>query len=236
MIAQGADIIDVGAESTRPGSLSVPADQQQERLAEILPGISKLGVPVSIDTSSATLARWALDVGASIINDISAGRADPALLPLAAKARAPIVLMHMQGEPRTMQAAPTYVDVVEEVYEFLAERLEAAEQTGHRPPALHRRSGHRLRQDHGAQPVAPGGGGRVYQTGRTRADWGLAQALHRHDHRRGRALRALGGSLAAACAAYMEGATIFRVHDVAATRQALDVLDVLGKAGRQKKP
>jgi dihydropteroate synthase len=131
MTAAGADLIDLGGESTRPGSQRVPAEEQLRRLIPVLDRLAGRAVaPISIDTTLAAVAEAALDRGAWMINDISAGRDDPAMLPLAARRKAPIVLMHMQGQPRTMQDAPAYADVVKEVADFFRERLSAAEAAG----------------------------------------------------------------------------------------------------------
>jgi dihydropteroate synthase len=131
MAAEGAHIIDVGGESTRPGAEAIPAD---EELARVIPVIEQLrgAVPVfiSIDTSKAAVARGALDAGATIINDVTAGRANPEMLALAADRKAGIVLMHMQGTPRTMQAAPRYDDVVREVAYFFRQQYERALECG----------------------------------------------------------------------------------------------------------
>lgn len=131
MCDQGADIIDIGAESTRPGSGRVPADQQIERVLPVLQAIGgRLPAALSIDTTRAAVAKVALDQGTSIVNDISAGRDDPELLPLVASHGAAVILMHMQGDPATMQAAPQYRDVVAEVADFLRQRHAAAEEAG----------------------------------------------------------------------------------------------------------
>jgi dihydropteroate synthase len=127
----GADIVDIGGESTRPGSDAVPAD---EEIARVLPVIARLAderpaLAISIDTRKAEVAAAALDGGAVIVNDVSAGR-DPGMLPLVAERGAAIVLMHLKGEPETMQEAPAYDDVVSEVRAHLGERIEAAERSG----------------------------------------------------------------------------------------------------------
>ncbi|HMJ05305.1 MAG TPA: dihydropteroate synthase, partial [Chthoniobacterales bacterium] len=123
MAADGAQIIDVGGESTRPGAAAVSADDE---LARVLPVIAKLRettpVFISIDTSKAAVARAALEAGASIINDVSGGRADPEMMPLVAKSGAGLIIMHMHGTPRTMQAAPHYDDVVREVADFFRQQ------------------------------------------------------------------------------------------------------------------
>jgi len=131
MAGEGADIIDVGGESTRPGAEPVPEEEQVRRVVPVIEAIARrLETPISIDTSRAAVARRALDAGAQIINDVTALRDDPMMAPLAAERGAPVVLMHMKGTPRTMQIDPTYEDVVREVVSFLHERIEAAVSQG----------------------------------------------------------------------------------------------------------
>ena len=129
--AEGAQIIDLGGESTRPGSDAVSVE---EELARVIPVIEQLreqsDVFISIDTSKASVAREALQAGASIINDVTGGSADPQMLPLAAESGAALIIMHMQGTPRTMQAAPRYDDVVREVANFFRQQYERALQCG----------------------------------------------------------------------------------------------------------
>jgi dihydropteroate synthase len=131
LAAQGADLLDVGGESTRPGATDVPERVELER---VLPVVEELatsaGVPVSIDTRKAAVAAAALAAGATMVNDVSAGRHDPDLLGVAAEAKVPLVLMHLLGTPATMQDDPRYDDVVAEVEGFLAERCQAAEAAG----------------------------------------------------------------------------------------------------------
>lgn len=128
----GADWIDCGAESTRPGADPVPADEQIRRLTPVFDAVAALGdrVIFSVDTTRAAVAEAALDAGFQVVNDVSAGRDDPGLLPLVSRRRKSLVLMHMQGTPRTMQAAPKYADVTNEVVAFLRERLAAAVEVG----------------------------------------------------------------------------------------------------------
>ncbi len=123
LVAAGADLIDVGGESTRPGAAAVDAATEMARVVPVVAALASDGVVVSIDTTKAVVAEAALDAGASIVNDVSAGRFDPDLLPLVVERDVPYVLMHMQGTPRTMQAAPVYDDVVADVAAFLADRL-----------------------------------------------------------------------------------------------------------------
>ncbi len=130
MAGEGAAVIDVGGQSTRPGSRPVCADEQIKRVAPVIKGLSeKSDAPISVDTSDFEVARAALDAGAVMINDISA-LSDARMAKLAAERGVPVVLMHMQGTPATMQAEPHYGDVVEEVLEFLVSRAGRAEQFG----------------------------------------------------------------------------------------------------------
>ncbi len=137
LAADGADIIDLGGESTRPDAPEVSAE---EELARLLPVLDRLPpnerVMLSIDTAKAKVARAALERGAVIINDVTAGRADPGMFPLAAERGAGIILMHMQGSPRTMQAAPHYEDVVAEVAEFFRQQYARAIESGIDPMTI----------------------------------------------------------------------------------------------------
>lgn len=133
MLAEGADIIDIGGESTRPGSEPVAADEQIRRVAPVITAIRQevsADIPISIDTTLSEVARAALKAGADIINDISAGRDDEAILALAAETDAPIILMHSQGAPKTMQDKPYYDDVVREVLAALHRQIDAALKAG----------------------------------------------------------------------------------------------------------
>ncbi len=135
--AQGADILDIGGESTRPFAEPVGLDEELER---VIPAIEKIRaecvVPVSIDTSKAAVAEAALDAGADIINDVTALRGDSAMGPLAARRGVPVVLMHMKGSPGDMQVDPFYHDVVKEITEFFVERLHTAEKFGINPEQI----------------------------------------------------------------------------------------------------
>lgn len=134
MAAAGADLIDIGGESSRPGSRPVDPDEQIRRVTPVIRALRSLGsgypIALSIDTTQAAVAAAALDAGADLVNDISAGRDDPALLPLIARRRVPIILMHMQGTPATMQLNPTYSDVIGEVVAFLGDRIRCAQSIG----------------------------------------------------------------------------------------------------------
>lgn len=233
MIDQGADILDIGAESTRPGSADVSPEQQISRLREILPGITGLGAVVSIDTASAKVAEFALDAGAAIINDVSAGRGDPDMLPLAAGRNAPVILMHMLGEPRTMQGAPRYQDVVAEVRDFLSARLDAAQAAGVGRSRCIVDPGigfgklleHNLALLSGIDqllsldcPVLVGPSRKRFIGEIT----GQADTAER-----------LAGTLAACLAAWRRGATILRVHDVRPLADALKVAEAIAGAARR---
>jgi len=131
LAASGADILDIGGESTRPFADPVPLEEELRRVIPVIDTLSReLVLPISIDTYKAPVARAALEAGASIINDISALRFDPEMAPLAAAHRAPVVLMHMQGTPKDMQAHPHYDDLLGEVKAFFQERLEYAVSQG----------------------------------------------------------------------------------------------------------
>jgi dihydropteroate synthase len=130
MVEEGADLLDVGGESTRPGSDSVSVDEEVGRVVPVVKRlVAEVDVPISIDTRKAEVAAAALDAGATIVNDVSAGR-DPGMFPVARDTGAGLVLMHMLGEPKTMQDEPHYEDVVRDVHDYLRERIEAAEAAG----------------------------------------------------------------------------------------------------------
>ena len=130
MVQQGAAIIDIGAESTRPGSAQVSADEQIARVISVIKKLSQqIDIPISIDTTRSVVAEAAINAGAAIINDITA-LADEAMMRLAARSQVPVILMHMQGRPQMMQADPSYDDVVAEVLKYLTGRAKAAEAAG----------------------------------------------------------------------------------------------------------
>jgi dihydropteroate synthase len=135
--AEGADIIDVGGESTRPGAEPVSLKEELQRVLPVIEKLrAKIDIPISIDTSKSEVAEAALNAGALIINDVTAGRADEKMLPLAATQHAALVLMHMQGEPRTMQKNPRYHNVVREVADFFRQQYTCALECGVDPMRL----------------------------------------------------------------------------------------------------
>jgi dihydropteroate synthase len=134
MAEQGADILDIGAESSRPGAVPIDEEEERRRLIPIVRAVCRrVSIPVSIDTTKASVAEQALDAGAVMINDISALRFDARMGAVVAKSDAGLILMHMQGHPQTMQHAAQYADVVEEVRRFLMTRVEAAREMGIAP-------------------------------------------------------------------------------------------------------
>ncbi len=227
---EGADLLDLGAASSRPGAEPVPEAEERARLLPVLHALRpRTGLPLTVDTSRAATARLALDAGADGLNDITAGRDDPALLPLAARSGCGLVLMHMQGEPRTMQHAPGYADAAAEVGRFLADRVAAARAAGVAAdriavdPGLG--FGKRLADNLALlAALREIGGGRPLLLGASRKSF-IAHLTGAPVEER------LPGSLAALAAAFLAGATVVRVHDVAASRQFLTVLAAIAAAG-----
>jgi dihydropteroate synthase len=219
MIEAGAALVDVGGESTRPGSAGVSAE---EELARVVPVLERLGgeLPVSIDTSKATVARAALERGAILVNDVTALRGDPELAGVVADSGAYLCLMHMQGEPRTMQQEPRYEDVAAEVAAFLEERLAFATSAG-------------VAEERICLDPGIGFGKTVEHNLELVRRLDVLLALGRPvvvGFSRKSSLRTLTGSddllaasVAAAVAAFERGATILRVHDVKPTVDALTV-------------
>jgi dihydropteroate synthase len=231
LVAEGADLLDVGGESTRPGATDVPEAVELERVLPVVEELARTAeVPVSIDTRKAAVAAAALAAGATMVNDVSAGRHDPDLLGVAADAKVPLVLMHMLGTPATMQDDPRYDDVVAEVEAFLAERCRAAEAAG---------------VDHQALVVDPGiGFGK-----RDQDNYALLDQLARFTRlghpvmvgtsRKGFIGRALDspadqrveGTAATVVWAVERGARIVRVHDVAPMVRAVRMTEAMLRWG-----
>jgi len=231
MLAAGADILDVGGESTRPGAKSISIDEEISRVLPVIEGLAGMGALVSIDTRRAPVMRAAIDAGAGIVNDVTALTGDKDSLNVAADSGLPVILMHMQGDPGTMQDHPQYDDAAKDVYHYLADRIQACEAAG---------------IDRGRIAVDPGIG-----FGKTLAhnldilgrlslydDLGVPVMLGASrksfigkisagDDPKDR----LGGSIAACVTAYSQGVRLFRVHDVAETRQALAVFQAINEAG-----
>ena len=223
MRAEGAAIVDIGGESTRPGSAGVSLDEELRRVAPVLEGLAG-EVPVSIDTAKAEVARRALALGAELVNDVTALRGDPELGDVVAESGAYLCLMHMRGEPRTMQVDPTYEEVASEVAAFLEERLRFAVDLGvpEERICLDPGIGFGKTVAHNFELIARLDVllalGRPVLVGFSRKS-SLGRVLGDTSATTG----PLSASLAAAVAAYERGATILRVHDVKEHVEALTV-------------
>jgi dihydropteroate synthase len=221
MLSQGAAIVDIGGESTRPGSEGVSADEELRRVVPVLERLQG-EVPVSIDTSKAEVARIAIGLGAELVNDVTALRGDPELAEVVAESGAYLCLMHMQGEPRTMQADPRYDDVVSEVAAFLEDRLRAAVAAGipEERVCLDPGIGFGKTVEHNFELVRRldelAALGRPVLIGISRKS-SLGKLLGDPNATTG----SVAASVGAAVAAYERGATILRVHDVRVHVEAL---------------
>jgi len=232
LAAEGADLLDLGAESTRPGSASVPPEEQWRRLEPVLAGLACVPVTRSVDTRCAAVAERALSAGCRVVNDVSA-LSDPAMAGVAARAGAGLVLMHMRGTPETMQRETAYADVVAEVAGYLHERMAVAEAAGVARECL---------------AIDPGIGfgksaqgslellaripeltalGRPVLVGASRKSF-----LARITGDEGEPAERVPASLAAAAVATWQGAHILRVHDVAATLRAVKLASAARRAAR----
>jgi dihydropteroate synthase len=229
MKEEGAAIVDVGGESTRPGSQGVSLDEELRRVVPVLEPLRD-EVPLSIDTAKAGVARRALELGAEMVNDVTALRGDAAMAEIVAESGAYLCLMHMQGEPRTMQRAPAYDDVVSEIAAFLEQRLRFAVDAG-------------VAEERICLDPGIGFGKTVGQNFELVRRLNEIAALGRpvvvgfsHKSSLGRVLGdpdastgPLSASLAAAVTAYERGATILRVHDVRETVEALTVAQAVAR-------
>ena len=225
LVAQGAQIVDVGGESTRPGAEPVTAEEELGRVRAVVEGLAAAGTgaQISIDTSKALVARAALDAGASLVNDVTALRGDPQMAALVADSGAECCLTHMRGEPRTMQRDPRYDDVVDEVKAFLASRLELAVREGVREERVlldpgigfGKRDEHNLALIRRLDEIVALGRPVVIGTSRKGFIGRVAGAPGGADR--------LAGTLATNVLALERGASVFRVHDVAPAREALAV-------------
>ena len=234
MIAEGAEIIDMGAESTRPGSLPVPADIQIQRIIPILSYFKEKypEVTFSVDTQKATVAEKAIEFGASIINDISALRTDPALADLlSAHPKVKVILMHMQGTPYTMQLNPVYQDVLQEIKDFFQERIDFCLTKGilKENIMLDPGIGFGKNLEHNLTILA---------NLKTFKEFGLPLVVGASRKSfidkisPSSPSQRLGGCLAAALVSACEGINILRVHDVLLHKQFFEVLTVIAKAKR----
>jgi dihydropteroate synthase len=227
MAEQGADIIDVGGESSRPGSDAVSLDEELRRVLPVIEGLtSRLEIPVSVDTYKAQVAEQAIEAGAQMINDISGLRFDPQMSAVAARYDTPLIIMHIKGSPKTMQQAPLYDDVMGEIIAYLREGIERAEQAGVDP--------HQVVVDPGI-----GFGKRIQDNlvvlnrlddltilerpiliGTSRKSFIGAVLKQEVDQR-------MIGTLATVAVSALKGAHIVRVHDVPPSRQTIDMVDAI---------
>ena len=233
MVDEGADILDIGGESSRPGSHPVSLEEELQR---VVPIVAKLAghvpVPISVDTTKAAVARQCLDLGAAIINDISALRHDPAMAAVVKGYGAGLILMHMRGVPATMQLSPSYTDVIEDVYDFLRSRIEAAVDCG-------------IERERIAVDPGIGFGKRLQDNlavlGQLSSLVGLGQPIVIGPSRKGflgalldrPVLEREWGTGAAVAAAVLNGAHVVRVHAVAQMRDVVRVSQAIRAAGQR---
>ena len=233
MLEEGAEIIDVGGESTRPGSDPVSREEEARRVIPVVREIlaERPEAIVSIDTYRSETAGPALEAGVRIVNDVTALRGDPRMARVVAEARCPVILMHMLGEPKTMQHAPRYDDVVREVRDFLAERAEHAIAEGVEPEKIIIDPGigfgktldHNLALLYHLDALVELGFPVLVGTSRKSFIGKITGGEEARDR--------VFGTVAANVIAYERGATIFRVHDVRANREALAVAQAILNAG-----
>lgn len=229
-VQAGADILDIGGESTQPGAAAVSSEEELERVIPVIQGLRQQGleIPISIDTTKALVAKAAIEAGANIVNDVSGGIFDPEMLKTVAVLGVPIALMHMRGTPATMQQLTDYQDLITEVGDFLADRVQVAVDCGISRSNI---------------IIDPGiGFAKTYQqnidllknlpilrqrlqlpllVGVSRKSF-IGQILEQHDPQ-----QRIWGTAAACCAAIANGADILRVHDVAAMHDVRRVADAL---------
>lgn len=230
MIDDGADLIDIGGESTRPGAARTGVDEQIARVVPVLRACRELPVTFSIDTTRAAVARAAMDAGASVVNDVSAGRDDPDMIGLVARSRCPVILMHMRGQPATMQADPVYDNVTANVAAFLKERARAFEAAGVAP--------HRILIDPGIgfgktldhnlallrELAALTSTPYLVVVGTSRKGF-IGKLLNRPDP-----ADRVFGTAASVAWAVAHGAAIVRVHDVGAMKDVVTLIDAIRNA------
>jgi dihydropteroate synthase len=232
MLAEGAAMIDIGAESTRPGAAAVAVDEELRRIVPVLEEL--VGAPLSIDTSKAEVARRAIELGAELVNDVTALRGDPKMVEVVAESGAYLCLMHMRGEPRTMQNEPVYQDVVSEVSAFLEERLAFATSHGVREDRICLDPGfgfgktveHNLELVRRLDVLLALGRPVLVGFSRKRS---LGRLLGDPEATRGTTAASIGAALAA----FERGAGIFRVHDV---REHVEALTVAAAIERPAEP
>ncbi len=227
MAKDGADIIDVGGESTRPYSEKISAEEELDRVIPVIQALSKdLEIPISIDTCKAEVARQALKAGASMINDISALRFDPDMIPVAAEAGVPVILMHMQGKPRDMQTNPTYKNLIPEILDFLKSAMDKGMAGGIRKDMIIVDPGIGFGKtfDHNLQIIRELGAFNVLERpillGASNKAF-IGHILQKEPHERDT------GTMAAVAAGVLNGAHIVRVHNVKKTMETVKMIDAI---------
>jgi dihydropteroate synthase len=226
LVADGADLLDIGGESTRPGARAVGTEEELARVAPVLAGLDGVEATISIDTSKVAVAETALDAGAEIVNDVTALRLEPALAGLCAERGCVVVLMHMLGTPRTMQENPAYDDVVDDVKAFLAERIEFAMGQGMAEERIWIDPGIGFGKTvrHNLELLSRLGElrelGRPVVVGTSRKRFIGSLTGREVDDR-------LGGTIASNVLALRAGADVLRVHDVAEVHEAVRVAEAI---------
>jgi dihydropteroate synthase len=240
MIADGADIIDIGGESSRPGAESISAKEEMQRILPVIEGIRRESdITISIDTTKSIVAGESLNSGADIINDISAGVFDAEMIPLVARSDAGYIIMHMRGAPQTMQDNPEYQDVVSEVCNFLQERYQCCISAGVNPDKLMidpgigfgKTAAHNLELLRNLDVLAKLEAPVLVGVSRKAFVGALGGSAGDAKNPRNR----LGASLAAAMYAVEQGASVVRVHDVRETTQALNIMQALRGSDSSRK-
>ncbi|MEW6103380.1 MAG: dihydropteroate synthase [bacterium] len=228
MASEGADIIDIGGQSTRPGSLPVSEKEEKKRVIPVLKAlVGKINIPISIDTYSSKVAEECLKEGANIINDISGLRFSPNMAETIAKFNAGCVIMHIKGTPKDMQDNPTYVNLFKEIISYLKEGIKIGEEAGISQIIIDPGIGFGKTLSHNLiiikeldrlkvleKPILIGGSRKSF----------IGQILNLPTSER------LEGTLASVCYSILKGANIVRVHDVAKAKRAIDVIDAIRKA------
>jgi dihydropteroate synthase len=235
MLDEGAGMLDVGGESTRPGSDPVSQQEEMKRVIPVIGGIlaARPEAVISVDTYRSGTATATLEAGARLVNDVTALRGDPRMASVVGEAGCPVILMHMQGEPKTMQKEPHYEDVVREVRDFLAERAEYAVDAGVRPENIIVDPGigfgknleHNLDLLHNLDAIVDLGFPVLIGASRKRFIERITGVQEARDR--------VSGTVATTVLAYERGATFFRVHDVCANREALAVAEAVLDTSRR---
>jgi dihydropteroate synthase len=230
MVRDGADLIDVGGESTRPGALAVHTTEEWRRVGPVVEGLALRNIPVSIDTMKADVARRAVDSGAVVLNDVSGLRHDPLLADVAARAGAGLILMHMRGTPRTMQSDLEYDDLVGQVQDGLQGSMDLAVERGCSPEQIVLDPGIGFGKSAAGNLELIAGIGRLLELGRpvlvgpSRKSF-IGEILSVPVEER------LEGTIAACLSALERGARLFRVHDVRQVRRAVDLAWAIRNSG-----